>query len=554
MAIRNTRHILKNSDIVNRPLPSSLLKGEPIINTADGIMFFSGVTTSTSGWTQSGPTTPTFFEVGSNLYDLKIRNQITAYSGITNLSGKFLSGSTNGFVLADISSIVAVDTYVTGFTYNDNNVLTIKQNNGQSDLTALINLMSGLTVNGTLSATTANFGTGNVTTLNATGGTITTLNSTTINGGSVNVNNLTVTGTATYNQTATAPNDIVNYQTLTAFSQTTDVYVTGNTLISANNNTATQSAQLEYHGTPVGGPYFITTENTFTTGGTYNNSTKAITFYKNIGSGGTYTVDLSTIDTNDTYVTGGTITTAPSNNSINGVIGLLYNQDVAPGTYSLPFTDVFTTGFTYDSANNTFSLKDNSGATKTAQISSVSGLTLNNLTAGRVVYVGTGGLLTDEAGFTYDAGTNTFSVPADGAVNVGTGGLNVTGDAVIEGSLKVFGPAISAFTTELYVEDKNITLNYNPTGNTTATSVGAGWSIQDGSGIANTATTLNIGISYANGNLTPNTEYTSSTGNANRNLYTQLGDIIIRNTNYSDSAPDGVRVLAEGDVLDGGTY
>ena len=76
MATRKTTHILKNSDIVARPLPTTLLKGEPIINTADGIMLFSGVTQSTSGWTQSGPTgsQPSFFEVGSNLYDLKIRN------------------------------------------------------------------------------------------------------------------------------------------------------------------------------------------------------------------------------------------------------------------------------------------------------------------------------------------------------------------------------------------------------------------------------------------------------------------------------------------------
>jgi hypothetical protein len=32
-----------------------------------------------------------------------------------------------------------------------------------------------------------------------------------------------------------------------------------------------------------------------------------------------------------------------------------------------------------------------------------------------------------------------------------------------------------------YVEDNNITLN--PTGNTISTSVGAGWTIQDGNGI-----------------------------------------------------------------------
>lgn len=105
MTTRNTRFQLKNSNSPNQAYPASLLLGEPIVNTADGIMLFSGNTTSTSGWTQS-PSGATYFEVGSNLYNLKIRNQITSYSGITNLSGKFLSGTSNGFVLADISSIV----------------------------------------------------------------------------------------------------------------------------------------------------------------------------------------------------------------------------------------------------------------------------------------------------------------------------------------------------------------------------------------------------------------------------------------------------------------
>jgi hypothetical protein len=61
-------------------------------------MFFSGSTSSTAGWTQAGPN-PSFFLRWSNLYDLKIRNRITAYNGLTNLTGKFLSGTTNGFVL-----------------------------------------------------------------------------------------------------------------------------------------------------------------------------------------------------------------------------------------------------------------------------------------------------------------------------------------------------------------------------------------------------------------------------------------------------------------------
>ena len=121
MAIRKTTHILKNSDIVNRPLPTSLKAGEPIINTADGIMYISGVTTSTNEWTPAGTgTTANFFEVGSNLYDLRLRNQITEYQDISGsgLVGKFLSGTTSGFVLADISSISGVDSYVTGGTYN----------------------------------------------------------------------------------------------------------------------------------------------------------------------------------------------------------------------------------------------------------------------------------------------------------------------------------------------------------------------------------------------------------------------------------------------------
>ena len=523
MAIRNTTHILKNSDIINRPLPSTLLKGEPIINTADGIMYFSGVTTSTSGWTQSGPTTPTFFEVGSNLYDLKIRNQIKSYSGVTNLTGKFLSGTTNGFVLSDISSIAGVDTYVTGFSYN-NNVLTIKQSVGQPDLTAIINSFTGLTING----------------------------------------NLTVTGTTSLSGSTylyapvimTNPYSVVNVNTLTSYTQTTDVYVTGNTYTPATNNSNAVTYSLLYHGTPMGGSYSLSGQNTFTTGGTYNNTNKAITFKKNDGTTG-YTVDLSAIDVNDTYVTGGTITTAPSNNSISGVTTLAYSDGSYPSTYSLPFTDVFTTGFTYNATNNTFTLKDNSGNTFNQSFNTVSGLTFSNLTAGRVVYVGTGGTLTDEAGFTYDASTNVFSVPSDGTVNVGTGGLNVAGDAVIQGSLTVFGPAISAFTSQLYVEDPNITLNYNPTGNTTATSIGAGWTLQDGNGVNGGNVNLDIRALNTLTGLTSTqipsiTEYTSSTGYANRGWVTQLNDIVIRSTNVN--TPNGVRVLTEFDILDGGTF
>jgi hypothetical protein len=44
--------------------------------------------------------------------------------------------------------------YVTGFTYNDANTFTISRNGGLGDLSATINTLTGLTVNGVLSATT----------------------------------------------------------------------------------------------------------------------------------------------------------------------------------------------------------------------------------------------------------------------------------------------------------------------------------------------------------------------------------------------------------------
>jgi hypothetical protein len=507
MPIRNTTHILKNSDIVARPLPSTLLKGEAIVNTADGIMFFSGVTTSTSGWTSSGPTTPTFFEVGSNLYDLKIRNKIASYSGLTNLSGKFLSGTTSGFVLADISSITGIDSYVTGGTFNNitdtltltlsegkpnvtvtgftdyyttgatligstayfnrndalsaytldlstfvftgdtlttgftysNNVATIKQNQGQPDLSILINTMTGLTVNGTLSATTINGGTANLDTINATAGTITTLGSTTINGGNLNL---------------------------------------------------TGGIQSYSGGTNLAGQFLSGTTNGFVLGA------------------------ISAITGVDTYVT----------------------------------------GFTYTPASNTLTINRNQGQPSlTTQINTVSGLTVSNLTAGRVVYVGTAGLLTDESGFEYNTSTNTLAVE----------NIDAAGNVVIQGSLTVFGPSVSAFTSQLYVEDPNITLNYNPTGSTTVTSVNAGLTIQDGNGITGGSVNLDIVRMQNLTGLTvtqiPNvSEYVGTTGYVNRGWITQLNDIVIRSTDVADggSAGDinGVRVLAEFDVLDGGSY
>jgi len=394
MATRQATLIIKNNSIPNAPFSgATLLKGEAIVNTADGIMMFSGVTSSTPEWTQAGTgANATFFEVGSNLYDLKIRNQITSYSGVTNLSGKFLSGTTTGFVLNDISNITGVDTYITGFTYNDN-TFTIADNSG-STFDANFNTVTGLTINGDLTVT-----------------------------GNTNVNSLSA-----------------NTLTVSGVSITGDTYVSG-------------------------GTYF---------------------------TGGTIIFD---------YNTGGNFP----------VTGLTEDLNIAIA--GLAETDELT--IELDIATNKIRLKD-------------------------IVAAGSGG-------------TRTFL----GNTEIGTGGSFLsagTGNLIVHGDLTVFGNETIVATNELYVEDPQITLNYNPTGSTDLTSVSSGIRIQDGNGITSGDTYFTIGTLFNSSISGDTTEYTGLTGYNNRGWVTQLNDIVIRNTNLDNSNPDGFRLLAEQDVLDGGQY
>jgi len=511
MAIRQTRFQIKNSQNSAAPFSGvTLLTGEPIVNTASGIMMFAGVTTGTNDWTPAGPGgNGNFFEVGSNLYDLRLRNQITQYQGQSgvNLVGKFLSGTTNGFVLADIVDIAnTADSYTTGATWSPN-TLTINLNNGRPSVPVTINTFNGITIYG----------------------------SNTING------DLTVTGTTIlngpsyYNNIASVSNEIVNYSTLTSYTQNTDVYVTGNTYTNSTNSSNSTTYNLTYHGIPLNGPYTLTGSDSFTTGGTWNSGTSSIDFKRNDGV--TYSVDLSGIDVNDTFVT----------------------------------------GFTYNPTNNTFTILQNEGELPlTASINSVSGLTITNLTPGRVVYVGTGSVLTDESGFEYNDGANLLTVgninvqnPSGTTANIGQGGLVIgsggsisapgIGDLTVHGNLMVFGTATTISTNELYVEDPQITLNYNPTGNTSSTSVSSGIKVQSGNGTLTGDTYFTIGqmqnlTGIVVGQNPDVSEYTGLLGYSNRGWVTQLNDIVIRNNNLNEGSPNGVRVLAEFDTLDGGTY
>jgi len=393
MANRNAIHILKNTLFPSQVLPASAYYGEPLVNLGDGIVFFSGSTDGSPTWVPSNNNAG-YFEVGSNLYNLKIRNKITHYNNLTNLAGKFLSGTTTGFVLADITNIQGVDNYVTGGTYS-NGTLTLNRQNGS------------VTVNGLLSA---------------------------------------------------------------------DTYVTGFTY--SNNNLTILQNQ---------GQSPLTVNISTMTGLTVNGTLSASTYY---GDG--------------SHLTG------------------------------LITTDTYTTGFTYDNSN-VLTIKRNEGLpdlnTKIENIV-LTALTVNN-TQSNVVTIGQGGMV------------------------IGSGGSSAShgiGDLTVHGSLIVYGTGTTIETSELYIEDPNITINYNPSGSSTSTSVGSGFIIQDGSGVANSNSNFLIGQLYLNPNINSNTEYTSANGNANRGFFTQLNDIIIRNTNYNSGAPNGKRVLTEDDILDGGVY
>ena len=166
---------------------------------------------------------------------------------------------------------------------------------------------------------------------------------------------------------------------------------------------------------------------------------------------------------------------------------------------------------------------------------SSTGFTDSSLTSGRIVYVGASGRLVDESGFEYNSSTDTLSVARAVFGVAGQTGTTLT----INGDLLIVGSAISGLTTQLYVKDNLIELNYNPTASTTSTSLGSGWSIQDGSGVSGTSVFFDI--------------RGTGTTVSNRGFATNLYDIYLRESGTTNS-PNGVRVLTEYDTLDGGIF
>jgi len=327
MATRQTRFQIKNSQNSAAPFSgASLLVGEPIVNTSSGIMMFSGVTTGTPDWTPAGAgANGNFFEVGSNLYQLKIRDKITNYSGVTNLDGLFLSGTPSGFVLAytkDLNTFSA-------FTYSAN-TFTIYESNGEVN-SVTVNDFTGLTINGNFTVT----GNTNIQSLTAT--------TTNING------NLTVTGNT-------------NIQALTA--TTTNIY--GNLTVTGNTNVQALSATSVY----VSG--FVPTQVVYISPTGQLTGENNFTYIQ-----GTDTLNVDNIQVSNDVVVQGNLTVL--GDSISAFTTNLYVEDPnVPINYNPSASTIVT------SVNAGFTIQDGSGVSgnsvnwNVVQMLSLTGLTPSN--------------------------------------------------------------------------------------------------------------------------------------------------------------------------------
>jgi len=380
----------------------------------------------------------------------------------------------------DVSSIISAatsaDTFVTGFTYDDSNNLTISRNDG-TEFTTNIDIMSGLTINGDLLVT----GTTNIsglTSINSsldvyngtiglrdndyflqgtsTGGTNVQLigvfsnndivignqgytnrimDDTIIKGELDILSGLTLSFTPTLNNSGTdilirnSSTGEVEYRPVSGITPDTNTFVTGFTYDNVNTFTISRNDDVDLTSTISilsGITYYgdgsnlsgITNTDTFVTGGTYDNVTDIITFTNN--SGGTFNVTGVT----DNFVVAGSYSDSTDTISLLRQDGSFVNIT--------GITDNFVSGGTYNNGTNEINFVGNSSETTfdvdlSSLISSVSGDTF--------VVSGNADVATSQLTFTYNTGgtftvTNSAALFSDNDINVTGGTYNPSSGCV----------------------------------------------------------------------------------------------------------------------------
>jgi hypothetical protein len=267
-------------------------------------------------------------------------NEIFKDKSGTTLNFRTLSGGSNTTItqVGDIQRIdVAIpadtNTFVTGFTYDDSNNLTITRNDGTA-FTTTIDTFSGLTINGDLNVT------GN-TTLNILSAT--TISATTFIGdgsGLVGVSSEdNFVSAATFNSTTniisfSGTNSATTFNVSLSALSTDNFYVTGftydsnnNFTVSLNNNSAYTITLTTLSGLTINGDLNVTGDSTFNsiTATTITASTISATTFYGDGSG------LIGVSGEDNYVTGGTYNTGTTSIDFSGTnSATTFSVDVSP--------------------------------------------------------------------------------------------------------------------------------------------------------------------------------------------------------------------------------
>ena len=273
-------------------------------------------------------------------------NEIFSGKSGTTLIFNTISGGSNTTITQvgnvqkiDVAVPASENTFVTGGTYNTNtDIITFNNNSGGTfNVTGITDtFVTGTTFTSNEGTLTRNDGSE---IFKLSGGTNVTLSNPSSNQIKIDVTIPTDTNTFVTGGTYSDSTNIITLDRNDAVSLNitglTNTYVTGGTVsISATDNTNSGTIGLFYKDSD-GTPRTLPFEDTFTSGGTYNNGTKLITFDRNDGNN--YNISLSSISTTNTYVT----------------------------------------GFTYNDAN-TFTLERNEGESDlTATINSVTGFTVN---------------------------------------------------------------------------------------------------------------------------------------------------------------------------------
>ena len=454
-----------------------------IINTdPDQIVSISGGTGILTGGTYPN------FTIENSLPD-----QTVVLNNGSNIS---VTGTYPNFTI-DVTGLTDNDIYVTGFTYDNNNTLTISQNSG-TPLTATINVVSGLTVNGDLIITgNTTLNTLSATTIGSSGDCVNDIYVSNIHSCSpLNINPLDE-GNVYFGSTSGVTIDLTNNRVgIGTSSPTSALDVRGGLRVGINSTNGfigfnrtdgfslivaqiINSGFLQFGGGNVG---------TISFNGTSNEWAR-FTIAGNLLIGTTGDTGQRLQVSGDTLINGNLTATTVS----------------AATYYNLP-TDIRTTGATYN--NNTFTFTNNTGGTYSVLFNTVTGLTVNGnltvtgntslqgLTATTISAATYQNLPTDirVTGASYNNNTFTFTNNTGGTFSTSFNtvtGLTVNGNLTVTGNTNV--RAVTGTTALFSGSGQNI-LTIVGSGNSTTSPI---FTVQGSSGELFSVTDSLVGSLYS---------------------------------------------------------